>query len=79
MDDRLRQLHLTAGRVCGEIHTCGKKVRYNTEETAIKSAEAMNKKVAPKVLEPYPCPFCEKWHIGRKMDEAELQEICKRA
>jgi hypothetical protein len=78
MKERLRLLHLAAGLRCGEQYTCGKKVKYGTEKSANKAAIAMNKKPTTRnELEPYPCPFCEKWHVGRKMSEKELERLAK--
>jgi len=38
----------------------------------------MNKKpTTRKELEAYPCAFCEKWHIGRKMSLEELRSYTK--
>ena len=75
MDKRLVELHTKAGIVCGQQKTCGKKVRYNTEETATKSAKKLFESGKSKYeLEPYPCPFCTKWHIGRKMAAKELEK-----
>lgn len=74
MDDETFRLHLNAGRRYGEKATCGTKVNYETEETADRSAEAMNAKGARKPLEAYPCTWCGGWHIGRKMSVEELRE-----
>ena len=74
MDDELRALHLNAGRKAGEARTCGTKIRYPTLESAQRAAESMNAKPNTKnTLEPYPCPFCEQWHIGREMKIDELR------
>ena len=68
MDRELYDLHITAGRKSGEERTCGKKVRYPSEELAFKSAEAMNKKPSTRhALEAYPCAFCGLWHLGGVM------------
>ncbi|MDQ3337535.1 MAG: hypothetical protein M4D80_20420 [Myxococcota bacterium] len=74
MDEELRQLHLNAGRKAGESRTCGTKIRYPALESAQRAAESMNAKPKTKnTLEPYPCPFCETWHIGRAMSLEELR------
>lgn len=74
MDDELRELHINAGRVAGEERTCGKKIRYPTEESAMRAATGMNNKPSTrKPLEAYPCAFCEQWHIGRAMSLDELR------
>lgn len=76
MDKELHKLHLEVGKVCGEEKTCGKKIDYKSEETAEKAASSMMKK-GSKDLEPYPCPFCKGWHIGRLMNKEELYSILK--
>ena len=74
MDAELQQLHLNAGRKAGVERTCGKKVRYPSEESAVRAADEMNHKpTTKKPLEAYPCPFCEQWHIGRAMSIDELR------
>jgi len=76
MEKELYDLHLNAGQKSGIERTCGKKVKYNTEETAIKSTEAMNKKPGTRrELEPYPCYFCQKWHIGGRMSVEVLRNF----
>ena len=76
MDEKTRQLHLEAGRQSGRDATCGTKVDYRSEESAVRAAEAMNaKSETRKVLEAYPCYFCLGWHIGRAMSEEELAEF----
>lgn len=72
MDTYLRELHLNAGKKAGRDSACGSKINYKSEETASKSAEAMMRK-GSKALEPYPCPWCDGWHIGRKMSIEELE------
>lgn len=73
MDKDVYDLHITAGLKAGKDRTCGKKINYITECSAEKAVTAMNKKTYPKVLEHYPCAFCNGWHIGRKMSEEELR------
>jgi len=74
MSPEMKFLHMAAGMRCGKEKTCSKKIRYNTEATATNVAVIMNEKVTTKnVLEPYPCPFCDGWHVGRKMSKEELQ------
>ena len=77
MDEKLKELHIKAGKKAGEEKTCGKKIRYS-EKSALKAAEKMNKKPTTRnELEAYPCAFCEKWHIGRKMTEEYLETFLK--
>lgn len=53
--------------------SCVRKVNYKSEETAIKAVAEMKEK-GSKDLEPYACPFCDGWHIGREMSREELKE-----
>jgi hypothetical protein len=72
MDTETINLHLRAGKVSGQEHTCGVKIKYS-EKSAIKAATKMNaKETTRKELEAYPCFFCKMWHIGRKMSKEEL-------
>ena len=74
VDDATRELHLNAGRKASEERTCGQKIRYPAEDSAVRAADAMNAKpTTKKPLEAYPCPFCEQWHIGRAMSVDELR------
>jgi hypothetical protein len=74
MNKDLQQLHIKVGIIIGKEKTCGKKINYQTEETAIEAAEQMNQKPNTRnTLEAYPCGFCNDWHIGRKMTKAELE------
>ena len=76
MDEATRQMHLEAGRQSGRDATCGPKIDYKSEESAVRAAEAMNsKQKVRKPLEAYPCYWCEGWHIGRAMSTEELAEF----
>lgn len=44
-------------------HTKKNKVCYNSEQSAIKAAAAMNKKYGGNLV-PYKCAFCDGYHIG---------------
>ena len=44
MDTALIELHLRLGKEAGIEKTCGKKIDYKSEATAIKAANGMNKK-----------------------------------
>ncbi len=74
MEKELFDLHINAGTKAGQERTCGKKVAYSSEESAVRAAEEMNAKAnTRKPLEGYPCAFCAKWHVGRKMSLEELR------
>jgi hypothetical protein len=76
MDQHLHQLHLQAGRLCGPERTCGKKHAYATEAEAQRAADAHNRWSERRHdVEPYPCAFCDQWHIGRVMPVEELEAL----
>ena len=78
MDPTLYNLHLHAGRLSGEAKTCGKKARYVSEELALASAASHNRwKERRHDVEPYPCAFCEQWHIGGIMPIEVLEQMAK--
>ena len=80
MDEKTKELHLKAGLACGVEKVCVNqkinkpKVDYGSFETAFKNAEKLSVKFG-REMEPYPCPFCNGWHIGRKMSVEELEEL----
>ena len=74
MTPDLHALHIAAGLCAGRDRTCGTKIGYSSEESAATAAAAMNEKPSTRnVLEAYPCAFCERWHVGRKMSDEELR------
>lgn len=78
MDANKYELHIQAGKICGEEKTCGKKNAFNNEEAAQKASNHHNKwEGRNHDVEPYPCAFCNKWHIGNIMSEQVLLDIIK--
>lgn len=76
MDERLYNLHLEAGRIAGQERTCGKKNAFADEPAAQKAADAHNRWDKRRHdVEPYPCAFCNQWHIGNKMPVEVLEQI----
>jgi len=74
MTPDLHALYVAAGLRRGSAVTCDTKIAYSSEESAVRDAFAMNMKPGMQiVLVPYPCAYCEKWHVGQKMSEAELR------
>lgn len=63
-------MHLAAGKAYGRENTCGRKIDYKSEESAVRAAEALSAKF-DRELEAYPCAFCFGWHIGRTMTAEE--------
>lgn len=74
MDQDTYEAHIAAGLAYGKDATCGKKVNYKSFSSGVKAAQAMMDK-GSKDLEPYPCPWCHGWHIGRTMSEQELSRF----
>ncbi len=74
MDEETRARHMSAGEAYGRAATCGNKIDYKSEKSAARAAEAMNAK-SDKVLEAYPCFWCQGWHIGRAITEQEWEQL----
>jgi hypothetical protein len=80
MEKEIYDLHLQSGKIAGEAKTCGKKNKYPTEEGAIKAANSHNKwEKRWHDVEPYPCAFCNQWHIGNIMPPNVMKAIIKEA
>ena len=78
MDQHLHDLHLKAGRVAGQEKTCGKKAAYASEEAATRAAAAHNRWDKRRHdVEPYPCAFCQQWHVGNIMPRSLLEEMAE--
>lgn len=78
MDNKLFRLRLFAGKVAGRSKTCGKKIKYKSEQTASNAAEFLNSKGKCRgYLEPYPCYFCNSWHIGGKKPLGVLEALAE--
>lgn len=78
MNEQLYQLHLIVAQKVGQSRSCGKKTGFSTEEKAERAANAHNAWAGRRHnVEPYPCPFCKNWHIGRVMPMEILQVIAK--
>ena len=48
-----------------EASSCAGKVRYGHRETALRACQDMRAK--GRDLEPYPCPYCNGWHLGHRL------------
>lgn len=76
MEQELHQLHLIAGQKAGQEKTCGKKIKHATEEAAKVAAASHNKWEGRRHdVEPYPCFFCNQWHIGNIMPLEVLKSV----
>lgn len=65
--------HLNAARYFGKESSCGGKQNHRTFSRAQKVAESATRKYGQTKVA-YPCPFCDGWHVGRKMSQAELHK-----
>ena len=75
MNEYIYKLHLIAGRNAGIEKTCGNKNKFENIEDAQRAANAHNHwEKRNHDVEPYPCFFCETWHIGRIMSLDELEK-----
>lgn len=73
-------LHIYAAFIYGEESSCAGKIQYSNHGQARTACWKMNAKPTTKnVLEPYPCPFCQKWHVGRAMSDDEKIDIANKA
>ncbi len=74
MNDAERDMHLRAGLHYGRRATCGEKIDYKSEGTAVKAAAAMTRK-NHRAVEGYPCFWCAGWHVGREMTPEEREQF----
>lgn len=79
MSNELVSLHYDAAFRAGREKSCGNKVDHRTYERALVASYRLNDSGhARHEVEPYPCPFCQGWHVGNKMSEEEFQELLKK-
>jgi len=72
MSNRNWDEHLAAAKRFGKTSSCTNKVKYKTFGSASQAAVFASKKYN-NTKSPYPCPFCNKWHVGRKLSDNELR------
>jgi hypothetical protein len=70
MDPREVLMHYRAARAYGRDSSCGGKQDYQTEEASNKAALSLSKK-KNMPYEGYPCVWCNGWHVGRTLTQAE--------
>jgi hypothetical protein len=70
MDTREVLMHIAACQAHGQETVCDDKTRYGSEASASRAAITMSIKTED-AIEYYPCPFCDKWHVGRAMTAEE--------
>lgn len=80
MNENTRELHLYVGEKYGRDATCGSKdkpkINYKAFDRARKTALVLSKKF-DKAMEPYPCYWCDGWHIGRALTIEEIERFLK--
>lgn len=59
-----------------QLNQCGRKIKYPSEESALRGAASMEKKKAEK-FDAYECPYCAGWHIGHAYEENTGPRITK--
>lgn len=75
MDAETVAMHLRAGKAYGEEATCGSKVKHLSEDVASRMAASLNRRVnKTHDVEPYPCFWCQNWHVGRTMTPEEVEQ-----
>lgn len=78
MDEATRAIHLRAGEAYGQERTCGTKVKFPEEASALRMAVRLNARDSwrkPHDVEPYPCFWCNQWHVGRVMTPEEILQF----
>lgn len=65
--------HLIAARCFGKESSCGTKIRHRSFSAAQVAAQSATIKYGT-AKAPYPCPFCDGWHVGRAMSQKELSK-----
>lgn len=71
MESTVIAMHIAAGLHYGVEATCGSKIDFKSETTAMKSARKLTEKYG-RDMEGYPCGFCKGWHVGRMLTEEEV-------
>jgi hypothetical protein len=77
MDGQDILLHKVVSLICGRVSSCGVKREFPSFESADSAVRVLNRGEVRNELEAYPCGWCHKWHIGRKMTPDELVDVLK--
>lgn len=72
------RMHIWVCHVYGKQSACRNKVNYRSEQKANEKAQTLTKQYC-KLLEAYPCAFCDGWHIGRALTDEERSKFYKEA
>jgi len=78
MNSENMKLYLLAGKIIGKSKNCGKKIKYKSEGNAERASMFLSRSGGHCKLGPYPCYFCDCWHIGIKRSKCELQDIIEK-
>ena len=65
MDKQEFDDYIVAARNVGMYKACHQRLQYKDENTAQEAADFSNEiELLRTKIKPYPCPFCNEWHIG---------------
>lgn len=80
MNRETQDFHLYVGKAYGRDSTCGPpdkpKIDYKGFERARSVALVLTAKFGSP-LEPYPCYWCDGWHVGRALTIEEIDRFMK--
>lgn len=76
MDEQEATLQTKAARTCGEVRSCLGKIKNTSYHSALRHSENLNRsKNKRSLVEPYFCPFCKKWHVGKVFPLTHVQKL----
>ncbi len=80
MNAREFWLRTTVAFASGLDRACGDKYRYRTYALAEEAARAVSGKPENKYypVDPYPCPWCRGYHIGKLVSKEGQQELARK-
>jgi hypothetical protein len=80
MNEGTQAFHLHVGKAYGRVPTCGPpekpKIDYKSFTRARDTALLLSVKF-DSPLEPYPCYWCDGWHVGRALTMEEIERFMK--
>lgn len=74
----LMLLQLLGSIATGEQASCVGKIKHDLELSAMKHADRLNASGKRGRREPYPCPWCWHWHVGRHIKPGRLRYLARR-
>lgn len=80
MNEELATKRAIVAKFCGKEKSCGNKIRHDFFHQASAHAHGHNKaKKMQKKVEPYPCYYCNGWHVGGLFGKEEFERLYKLA